>query len=261
MLNKDIPLEKLKKLKMLVLDSDGVTVERGTKIIERESKNYMEVSVRANKISDSLAKKVNKLKKKLIICLASGRGLIWLQTMYSKVIDDRMIILAENGNIALMGGRLKQLFDYDAQYFTLRAKLRNEISKLPINGFEPKQIILTANCPYKMEQIPKIINKLDKKKQIKSMWVANEAWDIQRKDTSKGEGLKKIIRLLGLKKENIIAIGDGPNDKEIVELAGIGVSADMEDLKAEYYITEKGLGGEILVNYLLKKLALSKNHI
>ena len=89
------------------------------------------------------------------------------------------------------------------------------------------------------------------------MWVANEAWDIQRKDTSKGEGLKKIIRLLGLKRENIIAIGDGPNDKEMVELAGIGVSADMEDLKAEYYTVKKGLGGEILVDYLLKKLFLT----
>jgi HAD superfamily hydrolase (TIGR01484 family) len=174
--------------------------------------------------------------------------------MYSKIIDDKVIILAENGNIALINGKLKQLFDYDAEYFTLRAKLKNEISKLPINGFEPKQIILTVNCPYKMEQVPKIIKKLDKKKQIKSMWVADEAWDIQRKDVSKGVGIKKIIRLLGLKKENLIAIGDGPNDKEMVEMAGIGVSAVINDLKAEYYTIGKGLGGEILADYLLKKL-------
>ncbi len=254
MLNKEIPSEKLKKLKMLVLDSDGVSARRGTRIIERETKDYLEVSVKANKLSDSLARKINKLKEKLIIGVASGRGLIWLQSMYSKIIDDKTVIIAENGNIALLKGKLKQLFDYNAEYFTLRAKLKNEISKLPINGFEPKQIILTANCPYKMEQVPEVIKKLDKKRQIKAMWVAGEAWDIQRKDVSKGEGIKKIVKLLGMKMENTIIIGDGPNDKEMVEMAGVGVSADINDLKAEYYTVGKGLGGEILVDYLLKKL-------
>lgn len=256
MLNKQIPSEKLKKLKMLILDSDGVTVKRGTKIIEKEGNNYLKVSIRANKISDQLAAKINKLKNKLIICLASGRGLIWLQSMYSKIIDDKIIILAENGNIALINGKLKQIFDYDAEYFTLRAKLRNEIGRLPINGFEPKQIILTANCPYKMGQVPEIIKKLDKKKQIKAMWVADEAWDIQRNDVSKGAAIKKIIGGIGLRKENLIAIGDGPNDKEMVEMAGVGVSASINDLKAEYYTIGKGLGGEILVDYLVKKLFL-----
>ena len=254
MLNKEIPFKKLQKIKMLILDSDGVTVERGTKIIEKEDENSLEVSVKANKISDRLADKINKLKKKMIICLASGRGLIWLQSMYSKIIDDRTVILAENGNIALINGELKQLFDYSAEYFTLRAKIRNEISKLPINGFEPKQIILTANCPYKINEIPTIIKKLDKKKQIRAMWVAGEAWDIQRKDVSKGAGIKKIARLLKLKKENLMAIGDGLNDKEMVEMAGIGVSAHIKEFKAPYHTVGKGLGGEILIDYLLEKL-------
>jgi len=254
MLNQEIPLEKLNKLKMIILDSDGVTVKRGTKIIEKEDKNSLVVSVRANKISDRLADKINRLKNRATICLASGRGLIWLQSMYSKIIDDKTVILAENGNIALINGELRQLFDYDAEYFTLRAKIRNEISKLPINGFEPKQIILTANCPHKIEQIPKIIKRLDKKKQIKAMWVAGEAWDIQRKDVSKGSGIKKIMKLLKLKRENLLAIGDGLNDKEMVEMAGIGVSADIKDLNAKYYTVGKGLGGEILIDYLLKRL-------
>ncbi len=54
--------------------------------------------------------------------------------------------------------------------------------------------------------------------------------------------------------ENTIIIGDGSNDKEMVEMAGLGVSAEIKDLKAEYYTVGKGLGGEILVDYLLKKL-------
>lgn len=254
MLNREIPSGKLKKIKMVILDSDGVTVRRGTKIIEKEDKNHLEVSVRANKISDRLAGKINRLKGKTTVCLASGRGLIWLQSMYSKIIDNKTVILAENGNIALLRGELKQLFKYEPEYFTLRANIRNEISKLPINGFEPKQIILTANCPYKIEEIPKIIKKLDKKKQIKAMWVAGEAWDIQRKDVSKGKGLRKIMGLLNLKKENLLAVGDGLNDKEMVEMAGIGVSANIRDLKAQYYTVGEGLGGEILVDYLLEKL-------
>jgi len=87
------------------------------------------------------------------------------------------------------------------------------------------------------------------------MW-NGEAFDIQKKIVSKGEGLKRLMQTLKIQREETIAIGDRINDKELIEVAGIGVSADADRLKAEYWTTGEQLGGEVLVEYLLKNLNL-----
>lgn len=42
--------------------------------------------------------------------------------------------------------------------------------------------------------------------------------------TSKGAGLRKVIDELGISPENVLAIGDGENDAEMLRMAGIGVA-------------------------------------
>lgn len=234
--------KKLKKIKLLVLDSDGVTVKRGTEIKEKQSQDFLEVCVKAQKISDELAEKINKLKQKLIICVSSGRGMIWLQSMYDKILGENFMLMAENGNLLFKDGDVKQLFDYSDDYFILREKIENELKKLPIKGFEPKQIILTVHCTHEMPEVRQIVKKLDKKNILKAMWVSEEAFDIMRKDISKASGLKKLINILNLKANQVMAVGDSINDKEMLELAGIGIWVEPEGNK---------LGGEILVDYLL----------
>lgn len=54
------------------------------------------------------------------------------------------------------------------------------------------------------------------------------------KGTSKGQGVKTILRQLDIRPENVMAIGDGENDIEMLELVGLGVAVEnaAEKLKA-----------------------------
>lgn len=45
-----------------------------------------------------------------------------------------------------------------------------------------------------------------------------------RPDVCKGNGVKAVCDYLGIGLENVAAFGDGENDKEMLELAGIGVA-------------------------------------
>lgn len=44
------------------------------------------------------------------------------------------------------------------------------------------------------------------------------------RDADKGIGLRKISEFYGIKRESIIAFGDGENDIEMLEFAGMGVA-------------------------------------
>ena len=252
MLNQEIPKEIVANLKVLVLDSDGVCVERGTKICETEEGNYCKLVFESNKISDRLSEKINVLSKKMQIVISSGRSLIYLQSMYSKVRDK--ILMAENGNLIMFPDGTIKSVSYPTYYFEKLALIKNDIKKLSISGFEPKQHILTVHCPEELQEVYAIVDKHDQEKMLKVMW-NKEAFDIQDKLASKGAALENlIVNYLGFHKDNVIAIGDRLNDKEMVEWAKVGVSADINCLPAEYFIENSNLAGEILVDYLLLNL-------
>lgn len=261
MLNKEIPREILDKVKLLVLDSDGVVVPRGTKIIEGEREGRYFANIETYKISDRLAGKINKLKSKMKVCISSGRGLMYIQSMYAKIIGEGTILQAENGNLSLIGGKIVQHFDYSDDYFRKISAIRNDIivssekDMAAILGFEPKQFILTIHSKEEAKSVYNIIRKHDKNDDLKIMW-NGEAFDIQRKSISKGEGLKRLIEYLNIKSQEVIAMGDRVNDKELLEVAGIGVSADKDALPAEYWTLGDGLPGEALVDYLLERLRI-----
>ena len=41
---------------------------------------------------------------------------------------------------------------------------------------------------------------------------------------SKGEAVARLLRDLGIRPEEVVALGDGENDVELLELAGVGVA-------------------------------------
>jgi HAD superfamily hydrolase (TIGR01484 family) len=253
MLNKKIPKEKLEKIKLLILDSDGVSIPRGTRISEKTEKNFYKIEMATYKIDQKLAEKINQLKKKIKVCISSGRGLIYLQSMFGPILGEAAILQAENGNLSLIGGKIVQHFEYSENYFKKIAAIRSEIKNLPVSGFEPKQFILTVHAAREIPEVYAIVKKYDREKELKVMW-NGEAFDIQKKEISKGEGLKKLLEFLKIEKSETIAIGDRVNDKELLEVAGIGVSADPEVLPAEFWTIGNFLPGEALVQYLLSNL-------
>lgn len=255
MLNKPILKDELGRLKILILDSDGVCLPRGTSITEKETGDFYTARIETYRITDELAEMINQLKKKVKICFSSGRSLIYLQNMYGKILGEGTILQAENGNLSLINGQIIQHFNYDENYFKKIAAIKEEVKNLPIKGFEPKQFILTIHASEEIPEVHEIVEKYDPENELKIMW-NGEAFDIQKKIVSKGEGLKRLMETLEIKPEETIAIGDRINDKEMIELAGVGVSADPASLEAEYWITGERLGGEVLLEYLLENISL-----
>lgn len=48
--------------------------------------------------------------------------------------------------------------------------------------------------------------------------------DLVEKGLNKAEGIKKAIEIMGIKRENTVAIGDSNNDYDMIEYAGVGVA-------------------------------------
>ncbi|MFD1848685.1 HAD family hydrolase [Oceanobacillus bengalensis] len=51
---------------------------------------------------------------------------------------------------------------------------------------------------------------------------SQHAFDIIRNNVNKGEAIKKVLKHLGIEKEQAIAFGDGMNDKEMLQTVGAG---------------------------------------
>lgn len=76
---------------------------------------------------------------------------------------------------------------------------------------------------------------LDKYEVVSS---GNNNFEIMKKGSSKGEAVKRLAEILGIKKEEIICIGDNENDLSMIRYAGLGVAmgnaADILKAEADY---------------------------
>lgn len=256
MLNKDIPPQTLEQLKLAVFDSDGVAIPRGTVIsehVERGSTNMEVISMKTYIITDHFAGLLNRLRRRVKVAISSGRSLLYLQGMFAPIIGNGTILTAENGNISLIDGKVVQHFEYEESYFEALSAIRREVEKLPIKGIEPKQFILSIHADHEIKEVYDIVKNHDPEQKLRVMW-NGEAFDIQRKDVSKAAGLECLMGYLEVTPEQTLAIGDRINDREMIELAGVGVSADQRSLPAQYWTTGNGLPGEVLAEYLVEKL-------
>jgi len=255
MLNKNIPTNDLKRIKLVVFDSDGVSIPRGTAISERVTPESIEMNIKTHMITLELTSLLKRLRERFIVCVSSGRSLLYLQTMYGPIIGKNTILQAENGNVSLIDGMIVQHEKYDEQYFETLSHIRSDVRKLDIKGVEPKQFILSVHADKEIKKVYEIVERHDEREELRVMW-NGEAFDIQRKNVSKATGLVAIRKHLGLEKEEVMAMGDRVNDIEMLNEAGIGVSADKNGAPAEYWTEGEGMPGQILAEYLVQQFNL-----
>jgi hydroxymethylpyrimidine pyrophosphatase-like HAD family hydrolase len=61
-------------------------------------------------------------------------------------------------------------------------------------------------------------------KDIKSIEIKKNQFEISRKGVSKSNGIKRMAKQFHISKNNIIAVGNGINDIDMIEMAGIGIA-------------------------------------
>ncbi len=246
--------DDIHNIKILCFDCDGVTVEKGTYIQE----NRNELIVRTKTISNQLAQKINLLKKHFLIVFSSGRSPLYLARMYERALWDNIALQGENGIITVYRGRIFQTANYPLRLLKIATKIKNDIRQLSktdgrIKGFEPKQFLVTVHCQNEIPAIREIVQKHDRQHEFYQLW-NGEAYDIAPKLFNKGNGLKSLIKRLNLKMKNVLAVGNDPNDREMVEQAGISITTDpRRTIRGVDFITNQKLhlGGAEAVDRLL----------
>jgi len=249
----ELTSEDIKNLKIICFDCDGVTIKRGTEIEETETT----LNVKTHNLSGELLEKIIRLKEHFHVNFSSGRSLLYLDRMFGKVLWDNASLTGEIGIFTLIDGQVIQHEKFDRETLEKINQMKVAIRELSkrnkdIRGFEPKQFLITVHAWKEIPEIEEIRKKYDTKDEFYNWW-NGEAYDIGLKRLNKGTGLKRLANYLEIDISQTMAIGNGPNDVDMVETAGIGVTTNPKELKADYYTTGTlHLGGEELVNVFLK---------
>lgn len=248
--------EEIQRVKLISFDADGVTVERGTQILEKDNV----LTVKTKQISFGLLEKITRLKKYFYINFSSGRNLLYLTRMFGPVLWERASIQAENGLFTLIDGQVVQSSPLAAGELEKLERIRSEIRSLAktnknILGFEPKQFMVSVRCSQPDLQIQDIVRRIDTNNEFNVFWISNETQDIFLKRFNKGVGLEFLRSHLKLEQNEIIAVGNDPNDAPMLEAAGISITTDPGQVTADFHTEGKlELGGEEVVDYLLEVL-------
>lgn len=239
--------------KMIFLDVDGTLYSHATKSIP-------DSTIEALKIAKS---------KGIKICIASGRSHI--VTAFTGILDiiDFDYFVVTNGGLVLDNNynviysspmdkegikevlSLVDKYELNATFMTLNDfYLYKEADKRAHLGFDPLSIPLPSVKEYKEEDVYQVnlfcedefMPYFEKtKKKLAYSRLAHYGYDIYTLNHNKAVGIQKLIEYLGIKREEIIAFGDGHNDAEMLNYAGLGIAmgnAIEKVKKASDYITK-----------------------
>ncbi len=242
--------EKLKKIKLIVFDVDGVLVPRGTRISQANNIT----TFHTKHIHPAQIKQIKRLKELgFIININSGRGLYMLQEVFRGILPFTSLTY-ENGSATWFEGKIIQhvnSFEYLSDLFL---ELRGIETEKNVKGFEPKEFIITIHCEDRVQKIEKIIAKY---KDLYCIW-NGEAYDVGVKGIqNKAVGLTSLYKHLKLEQENVLAIGDNLNDKEMIDVAGIAISADKTRVEGDYFVPLKGefLPADLMMRQIIKEMS------
>ena len=248
-----LPIEEMGKkdlenIKMLCFDSDGVTVEKGTKFLDSGWTITQD-------LSPEMGNKMLKLKDKFWINVTSGRNLEFLKKRYELVLGDKFSLQAEIGNIGwYKDGEFRELWsEYELERVEkIRKILEEKLLRMDdFIAFEEKEMIITIHAKNEIELINKTVKENDEKGWLYCWW-NGEAYDIGPKRFNKASGFKKMADILGINMDEIMIVGNGINDRDMRNGVGIDVSTDPKSLKADFWTEGEEVGGEKLVDRILK---------
>lgn len=231
-------------------------MKKGTDISEVRTSEDTTLTVKTSNLSNEMRDKMLELKKHFFIAISSGRSSLYLTKVYSELLWGNAGLISENGIFTLLEGKLIQHEYFDKG--TLQ-KIRNIVVDLKkiegvnkdFRAFEPKQFLITLHAWNDMPEVREVVKRNDPEGEF-YVWWNGEAFDIAPKRLNKGAGLKHLADYLHLSLEQTMAIGNGPNDKDMIDAAGIGVTTEPKSVQGDYYTTGIGhLGGAELIDKLL----------
>lgn len=231
----ELSKEDLAPIKLIVFDVDGVLVPRGTKIQQDGNILTLETKKIAQRQIDQI---IELCDLGFYINIASGRSLTMLMEMFRPILD-YVSLTFENGSASWAGGNIIQHVN-SYRYFGSLYKKLSDLSDEAIKGFEPKEHIITLHAYNRIPDIDYLIPELERQK-VYTIW-NGEAYDFGVIDKqTKAVGLQAIMNVLKIKRHNVLAIGDNLNDKEMLSMAGVAVTADKSKVEGDFWVPLEGI--------------------
>jgi len=252
----DLRKEDIEHIEIVCFDVDGVTIKKGTEIKEVRTLDDTTLTVKTSNLSPRLLKKMIELKKYYVIAISSGRSSLYLTKIFYELLWKNAALISEIGIFTLFEGELIQNEKFDDETLGIMRNIVVDLKKLEgknksFGSFEAKQFLITLHAYDEMQEVYDIVKKHDKNNQFYTIW-NGEAFDIAPKRLNKGTALENLAKYLNIDIKNTMAIGNGPNDQDMIDAAGIGVTTEPKNVKGDYYTESLGhLGGEQLVDILL----------
>ena len=169
------------------------------------------------------------------ICICSGKPTFYLVGMFRQVGLKNPIFIGETGGVIQFGVDLppKKYYVITEKHDTVRKlkELRTDLENKFGDRvwFQPNEIEMTA-FPHDMELFDQIQAVIDEKDIADAVVYRQvDCFDIVPSDVSKSKGLEYLADLLGLDREDFIAVGDGINDYPMFEYAGLSLGVNVKD--------------------------------
>jgi hypothetical protein len=188
------------------------------------------------------------------VILATGNILCFAEAAYF-FIGTSGPLIAENGGIVAdlktnevryMGDikKVEEAYEALSRRFKVRKVVRSELRRTEIAIYRDVDV----------EEVKAALKGFDV-----SIVDTKFAIHIKDPEVNKGRALKEVAGVLGLKLEEMAAIGDSENDREMLEYAGYSISVGEKSLRdVSDYVTKAifGEGGREALQHLIKRIDL-----
>ena len=177
------------------------------------------VSFKTHEISKTTLEALYALRKKGVkLFIASGRHLLIMDNLSGFPFDGYVCM---NGSLVFDRGKVIYSHPLDQADAASVIDLA-ETGQIPCVLFTEKNVAMNCRTE-RTEQLFRMI-RLPEPEYASLMPYKPEFTDIVPENISKAEGISRVIAGYGIGREEVMAFGDGGNDVEMIEYAGIGVA-------------------------------------
>ncbi len=272
-------------IKLIALDLDGTTLRSGT-ILSEETKNTLEaaiakgvhVVIATGRGLDAIPKFVFDIKGLEYVITSNGAYVIRLEdmkTLYSNFPSSEVIqkvhdFLWQNKEHPIEVFTIGKAYVDEHIYYDVKAngsdfmdaeyiiRTRNPVPSAYDFLLEHRENIENINIHFRTQQDKLYIkNELEKIPGITLTSSYGNNLEIGGETTSKADAIAHLCNILNIDEENVMAVGDNPNDSAMIKAAGLGIAVGnaVEEVKAiaDYVTLSNNEDG---VAYAIKKFVL-----
>lgn len=214
--------------KLFVTDLDGSIIDDSEKVsyknvyaVEILRKNNIDITIATGRRWSSVQSIVSPLKITLPVILYNGAGI------YDPIKDQYIFVkyLSEIAVSTIL--KILQNISREVKIGIYYGEILLENEKaLEVMRYDKNNIIKVF-----LEGERSVLNEINKKMEtyldlFTVVFSSTKYLEILPINTSKGKALKRLIKVLGIKKEEVIALGDYDNDEDLLRFSGLSITLE-----------------------------------